>query len=114
MRNSKIGSVPSYSSCGNYNAYGAKDLALPSTNSAEIDLGFSNTNNQVAGVDEADIVKTDGRNIYIVSGSTMVILQAYPPESAKVLSRISLYGYAKPWSDTKHYCERFLFNFEDD
>ena len=53
---------------------------------------YSETNIQVEGVDEADIIKTDGEYIYIVSGSNITIVKAYPPEEAKVLSRISLDG----------------------
>jgi len=51
---------------------------------------YSKTNIQVEGVDEADIVKTDGEYIYIVSGGNVTIVKAYPPEGAKVLSKISL------------------------
>jgi len=53
---------------------------------------YSETNIQVEGVDEADIVKTDGEYIYIVSGGTITIVKAYPPEEAKVLSKIILNG----------------------
>jgi len=53
---------------------------------------YSKTNIQVEGVDEADIVKTDGEYIYIVSGGNITIVKAYPPEEAKVLSKISLEG----------------------
>ncbi|RLI33750.1 hypothetical protein DRO56_00945, partial [Candidatus Bathyarchaeota archaeon] len=53
---------------------------------------FSATNIQVAGVDEADVVKTDGRYLYLVSGSALYILRAYPPEEAEVLSRLELSG----------------------
>ena len=38
---------------------------------------YSTTNIQVEGVDEADVVKTDGRYIYVVSGSAVYILYAY-------------------------------------
>lgn len=51
---------------------------------------YSGTNIQVAGVDEADIVKTDGEFIYVISGRSVVILKAYPPSDAKVLSKIML------------------------
>jgi len=51
-------------------------------------LESSTTNVQVAGVDEADIVKNDGRFIYTISGQSVVILAAYPPEEATVVSRI--------------------------
>ena len=50
---------------------------------------YSKTNIQVAGVDEADIVKTDGYFIYILSSSknSLYILDANP-QNAKVLSKI--------------------------
>ena len=53
---------------------------------------YSTTNIQVAGVDEADIVKTDGKYIYLVSGNRTIIVEAYPPEQAQVLSEIELEG----------------------
>ena len=52
-------------------------------------LDFSTTNVQVAGVDEADIVKTDGEHIYIIANNTILILKAYPPNQAQVLSKIT-------------------------
>jgi len=51
---------------------------------------YSTTNIQVAGVDEADIVKTDGEYLYVVSGSYIYILRAYPANQAKLLSKIEL------------------------
>jgi len=53
---------------------------------------YSVTNVQVEGVDEADIVKTDGTYIYVISNQSIVILKAYPPEEAQVLSRIKFNG----------------------
>jgi len=53
---------------------------------------YSKTNIQVEGVDEADIVKTDGEYIYIVSGGNITIVKAYPPEEAQVFSKITLDG----------------------
>ncbi len=50
----------------------------------------STTNIQVAGVDEADIVKTDGEYLYVVSDNDIYIIEAYPPEQAQVLSKITL------------------------
>ena len=52
----------------------------------------STTNVQVAGVDEADVVKSDGEYIYLASGNKTVIVKAYPPEQAQVLSEIELEG----------------------
>ena len=41
---------------------------------------YSKTNVQVEGVDEADIVKTDGKYIYVASGTKLWIAKAYPPD----------------------------------
>ncbi|MAG50073.1 hypothetical protein CL621_00335 [archaeon] len=49
---------------------------------------YSETNIQVEGVDEADIVKNDGKHIYIVSSKKVVIVDAYPAESMEILSEI--------------------------
>jgi inhibitor of cysteine peptidase len=64
------------------------------------DREYSTTNVQVKEVDEADIVKTDGTYIYVVSGNALSIVRAYPAESADVVSTtgfsgtpISLYLY---------------------
>lgn len=51
---------------------------------------FSGTNIQVEGVDEADIVKTDGEYIYFAKGTEVVLVKAYPVEEAKVISRINM------------------------
>ncbi|HVH14868.1 MAG TPA: beta-propeller domain-containing protein [Candidatus Angelobacter sp.] len=50
----------------------------------------SATNNQVSGVDELDMVKTDGQYIYTVSNNTVAIVYAYPVASAQLVSRISI------------------------
>ncbi len=58
---------------------------------------YSRTNVQVEGIDEIDIVKTDGEYIYVVknvyeenfTGSRLYILKAYPPENLSIISRVS-------------------------
>jgi uncharacterized secreted protein with C-terminal beta-propeller domain len=55
----------------------------------------STTNVQVEGVDEADIVKSDGDFIYVLSKEKIVILKAYPPEEAEIFSYIQLNGTLK-------------------
>jgi len=80
---------------------------------------YSSTNIQVSGVDEADIVKTDGEYIYVVSDnnymgvyqgldgfimplplrssvppnprfvSNVYVIKAYPPEAAEIVSRLT-------------------------
>lgn len=49
---------------------------------------YSETNVQVAGVDEADIIKTDGEYIYTLSDDTLYILLAYPGEDAEIISTV--------------------------
>ncbi len=61
---------------------------------APSDSGYSTTNIQVAGVDEADIVKTDGEYIYLVSENSTFIIRAYPPGQAEILSEIESEGTA--------------------
>lgn len=53
---------------------------------------YSGTNIQVRGVDEADIVKNDGKYIYTVSGNNIFIVDAYPAGSAKIISNMSFNG----------------------
>jgi len=70
---------------------GAWDVsALAETSGAAPKLDYSTTNIQVEGVDEADIIKTDGEYLYLVSGNKVIIVKAYPPEEAQVLSEIEL------------------------
>jgi inhibitor of cysteine peptidase len=71
-----------------------KDIPVLASGEAKIvsTPDFSTTNIQVAGVDEADTVKTDGTYLYVVAGNNIFILKAYPPEEAQVLSQISFNG----------------------
>lgn len=48
----------------------------------------SRTNVQVEGVDEGDIVKTDGTYLYVVRGQTVKIVQAVPAGSMKIVSTL--------------------------
>jgi uncharacterized secreted protein with C-terminal beta-propeller domain len=57
-----------------------------------ISQDHSTTNVQVEGVDEADIVKNDGRYIYVISGGELAIVDAYPGEKAKILSETPVNG----------------------
>lgn len=67
---------------------------------AEAALGDSNsqshssTNVQVQGVDEADVVKTDGTYIYQVAGHRVLITQAWPTDSLKIVKEIELEGFS--------------------
>ncbi len=65
---------------------GAQEKAAPQA------ATYSRTNIQVEGVDEADIVKSDGKYIYTALGQKVVILDAYPAENAKIVSEINISG----------------------
>jgi inhibitor of cysteine peptidase len=67
---------------------GAADSNAPS---------HTTTNDQVQGVDELDIVKTDGTHLFVAtngssSTASVSIINAYPPNSTKVLSTLRLPG----------------------
>ena len=52
----------------------------------------SETNNQVAGVDEADFVKTDGKNLYVLHGRSFKVLKAWPANALAELSSLDIEG----------------------
>jgi inhibitor of cysteine peptidase len=74
-----------------FGARGISTLPMPvpayAVNSGS-EQSYSTTNIQVAGVDEADIVKTDGNYIYVIANSIAYILDANP-QNAKVLAKIA-------------------------
>jgi len=57
---------------------------------ASASVDFSETNIQVAGVDEADIIKTDGEYIYAVAQNILYIIKAYPASQVEIVSQIDL------------------------
>ncbi len=81
-----------------YDYFGSILLGAPATtvksaaaftgaaNDGQID--FSETNVQVAGVDEGDIVETDGEFLYIASRNTLTIIDARKPDELKIASRV--------------------------
>ncbi|WP_257346963.1 beta-propeller domain-containing protein [Pseudalkalibacillus decolorationis] len=50
---------------------------------------YSKTNNQVEGVDEADIVKTDGSYLYQVMNGKVIISKVIPADQMKMMKTIS-------------------------
>lgn len=78
----------------------ASDAAMPapaeSTKSSEgMGAGagadeYSSTNIQEAGVDEADIIKNDGKYIYLIKNNTIRIIDAYPASTMKELINFQL------------------------
>jgi len=53
-------------------------------------VDYSQTNVQVTGVDEPDIVKTDGDYLYIVSNNKVIIVKVTPAEDAEIISEIEI------------------------
>ncbi len=70
----------------------AVDTQAGGAPTAPVSSDYSGTNIQVEGVDEADIVKSDGKYIYAVSGSKISVIDAYPAESANIVSTIDFNG----------------------
>ncbi len=56
--------------------------------SSKQETDFSKTNTQVEGVDEADIVKTDGNYIYYVTNDKVIIVNAEDEKNLKIVSEI--------------------------
>ena len=81
-------SVPLAMSWGANSEYDSDYVKYIINPGSDISIDYSTTNIQVDGVDEADIVKTDGGFIYVVSGTKVFIIAAYPAENARILSRI--------------------------
>ena len=68
------------------------EITTPTAASSRDLTDYSTTNVQVPGVDEADIVKSDGKSVYLASRNRFVIVEAYPAEEMKVLSSTTIKG----------------------
>ena len=71
------------------NSSGASNSSGPSGSGAS---QTSTTNNQVAGVDEADFVKNDNKYLYVVANGALRILQAWPANEAHQVAKVTLEG----------------------
>jgi uncharacterized secreted protein with C-terminal beta-propeller domain len=67
-----------------------KQSSNENTNSASSSQEFSGTNNQVDGVDEGDILKTDGVYIYKVDEYKNVLIIHANPENPKIVGTINM------------------------
>jgi uncharacterized secreted protein with C-terminal beta-propeller domain len=54
--------------------------------------GFSQTNVQVPGVDEGDIVKTDGNYLYLLRGQQLDVIDARPGHDPAIVSQTTING----------------------
>jgi len=57
--------------------------------------GYSGTNNQVSGVDEGDMVKTDGEHLYVLAGDGVDIVTAWPADQLAVTSHVTTPGWER-------------------
>jgi uncharacterized secreted protein with C-terminal beta-propeller domain len=57
-------------------------------------MSISQTNVQVAGVDEGDLVKTDGTYLYTINGEELNIVRAVPASGLSVVAHVHLGGQA--------------------
>jgi len=71
------------------------DAAPPAADEAAgtDDEDFSGTTIQEEGVDEADVVKTDGTYLYVMTGEELHIVRAVPADSLEEVGSIELEGY---------------------
>lgn len=67
------------------------DSGVPYTpDSEEGATDYSTTNTQVVGVDEADYIKNDGNTIYALTGTSLVVFDAWPVEELSEVARVAL------------------------
>jgi inhibitor of cysteine peptidase len=79
---------------GNMESKSSEDSAAGESSKSE--SNFSETNNQVQGVDEGDIVKTDGSYIYQLTDRRLLITVANPVKEMKVVSSTSFKENMQP------------------
>ena len=71
------------------------NVGYPAPSQSDSATAYSETNTQEKGVDEADYIKNDGATIYILADGVFKIIDAWPPETAAVLSETAIEGTPK-------------------
>ncbi len=91
-----FGQPANYGMWRNYTFDVVSDTALVLRSAATGDVAFSHseTNVQVEGVDEGDLVETDGEFLYVLSGKELMIVDAWPADELQVVSRTEIEGGA--------------------
>ncbi|MBI5544119.1 MAG: beta-propeller domain-containing protein, partial [Deltaproteobacteria bacterium] len=72
---------------------GAGQSGGSETKSAPTD--YTTTNNQVAGVDEADFVKNDGTRIFTLSGQNLFAAKSWPADQTQVKGSLKIDGWPR-------------------
>ncbi len=71
-------------------------MSAASTTGAPAQSGdFSGTNTQVAGVDEGDMVETDGTHLFVLAGDGVDIVGAWPADALAVTSHVATPGWER-------------------
>ncbi|MDH3364468.1 MAG: beta-propeller domain-containing protein [Thermoplasmata archaeon] len=73
---------------GEYATYSPETRELLTPAAMDGSSSYSTTNVQVYGVDEADLVKTDGEHIFVVSNGDVTIIDAQPEDSMEAIAVI--------------------------
>ncbi|MGD0476820.1 MAG: beta-propeller domain-containing protein [Nitrososphaerales archaeon] len=66
--------------------------AAASLSSPSASTSYTTTNIQVEGVDEADLVKTDGSYLYVASGTTVSVIRAGPLNATALVAKLKFDG----------------------
>jgi uncharacterized secreted protein with C-terminal beta-propeller domain len=64
------------------------------TGASERPNDYTTTNVQEKGVDEVDIVKTDGEYLYVADNDLFAVVQSWPPERSALTASLRLEGWA--------------------
>lgn len=62
----------------------------PAATTTSAGVQYSTTNVQVAGIDEPDFLKNDNKYAYLLSQDKLTIIDAYPGDTAKIVSKVGL------------------------
>jgi hypothetical protein len=79
---------------------GLEDFATPTAGAADKSqaappANYTTTNNQVAGVDEADFVKNDGTRIFVLSGNKLYASKSWPATELAIQGKANVEGWPR-------------------
>lgn len=75
--------------------FGPGVLAANDASQSAGPTNYTQTNNQVAGVDEADFVKNDGTRIFALSGNTLHAVKSWPANETAVQGTLKIEGWPR-------------------
>ena len=103
-----------YSLTNSYGHFGgiSEDMGVDSADASgsgdSTPSDYSTTNVQEKGVDEADLVKTDGEHVYVINHGVLSIIDSWPAEEAKLIGELDLESIG-----SHGYVTEDMFLFED-